>query len=177
VDPAFSASISTQNSCDLIFSYDNLNPLMYNGSTVSQQEGVTHEMELLNLVLPNQTVAVGGLGSRVSFYPYLYVEISNVSATGTGAHNSIITNNPHGARAVFRVILDDTTDRLISAFVNLRSNMVQSIKFKPNDSLFVRVSLSTGELFQTVVDETYSPQSPNPMVQISGMIGIRRVPN
>jgi hypothetical protein len=87
----------------LNFSYDNFNPFSYTGSLVSQQEMVCYEVELLNLILPNQVLSVGE-GGRIAFYPYIYVEFSNVSAAGSGLTNIIYSNNPNATKANFRCV-------------------------------------------------------------------------
>lgn len=157
------------------FSYDNANPFTYTGSLVSQQQMVCYEIELLNIVLPNDTLAVG-LGGRIAFYPYVYVELSNVSAPGRGLRNVIYSNNPYATRATFRVPVTDVQNPLISTFIKLDgSGMVQTIKFKPNDNLYFSVTLPNGEIYQTVIRENYNPQIPNPASQISAMFSLRRL--
>lgn len=157
------------------FSYDNYNPFIYTGSIVSQQEMVCYEVELLNVILPNFTLAVGE-GGRIAFYPYVYVELSNVSASSSGNRNIIYSNNPNSTRAIFRVPIDDVINPLISTFVKVDGDgMVQTIKFKPNDNLFFRVFLANGEPYQTIIPEFYSPSPPNPATQISAAFSIRRL--
>ena len=83
VNPAFPFSLTSdpspglaprQRMCLLQFSRDNLNPFVYTGSLVSQQDVVCYEVELLNLVLPNAILAVSG-GGLISFYSYVYVQL------------------------------------------------------------------------------------------------------
>ena len=59
----------------LTFDRDNEQPLNYTGSTVSQNQMVCYEVELISLILPNLPLdnTIGGL---IAFYPYLYVELS-----------------------------------------------------------------------------------------------------
>ena len=75
----------------LPFSYDNFNPFVYTGSLVSQQDMVCYEMQLISLTLPNYTLSVSQ-GGRIAFYPYIYIQISNVSTTGAGLKNIIYSN-------------------------------------------------------------------------------------
>jgi hypothetical protein len=157
------------------YSYDNCNPFVYTGSLISQQEMVCYEVELLNLILPNFVLSVGE-GSRIAFYPYIYVELSNVSASSSGNRNIIYSNNPVSTRAIFRVPIDDVINPLISTFLKLDGDgMVQTIKFKPNDNLFFRVFMANGEPYETVIPEFYSPSPPNPATQISASFSIRRL--
>ena len=53
--------------------------------------------------------------------------------------------------------------------------MTQTLKFKPNDSIFFSVHLSNGELFKTLESETYSPLNPNPEIQISAAFSFKKV--
>ena len=173
----FSSVPSTTNDVAEIqnFSYDNFNPFTYTGSLVSQQEMVCYEVELLNLILPNDVLAVGE-GGRIAFYPYVYVQISNVSASSARNTNIIYSNNPNAIRAIFRVPIDDVINPLISTFIKVDGDgMVQTIKFKPNDNLFFSVFLANGELYQTIIPENYSPSPPNPASQISASFSIRRL--
>lgn len=159
----------------LPFSYDNFNPFTYTGSMVSQQDMVCYEVELLNLILPNEVLAVGE-GGRIAFYPYVYVQISNVSSSNGRLSNIIYSNNPHAVRAIFRVPIDDVINPIISTFIKVDGDgMVQTIKFKPNDNLYFSVFLSNGELYKTILPERYSPASPNPASQISASFSIRRL--
>lgn len=157
------------------FSYDNFNPFTYTGSLVSQQEMVCYEVELLNLILPNEVLDVGE-GGRIAFYPYVYVQLSNVSASSARNTNIIYSNNPNAIRAIFRVPIDDVINPLISTFIKVDGDgMVQTIKFKPNDNLFFSVFLSNGELYKTIIPEFYSPSAPNALSQISASFSIRRL--
>jgi len=159
----------------LSFSHDNFNPFTYTGSLVSQQDMVCYEMELLNLILPNEVLAVGE-GGRIAFYPYVYVQISNVSAACAGLKNIIYSNNPNSINAIFRVPIDDVINPIISTFIKVDGDgMVQTIKFKPNDNLYFSVFLSNGELYKTILPEYYSPSLPNAAAQISAAFSIRRL--
>jgi hypothetical protein len=170
VDPGIGASVEL-----LPFSYDSFNPFVYTGSLVSQQEMVCYEIELLNLVLPNQILTCGR-GGRIAFYPYVYVELSNVSASGSGVKNIIYSNNPNATTATFRAPIDDIQNPQLSTFIKIDGNgMVQTIKFKPNDNLFFRVILPTGEIYTTINIETKSPFRPNELAQISAIFSLRRL--
>jgi hypothetical protein len=173
VSPAFDA-VPAGTAEILQFTHDNLNPFTYSGSTVSQQEMTCYELELLNLVLPN-LVLDAGEGGRIAFYPYVYLEISNESASGAGAKHTIYSNNPNATRAVFRASVTDVPQPTFSSFVRIDGGgMVQTIKFKPNDDLRIRVTLPNGDVFDTQEAESFAPLRPNPHIQISGLMSIRR---
>ena len=175
---AFSSSLTTLNVNYfeiLNFSYDNFNPFTYTGSLVSQQEMVCYEIELLNLILPNAILDCGE-GGRIAFYPYVYVTLSNVSASGAGLTNILYSNNPHAVRVIFRVPIDDLVNPLVSTFVHVDGDgMVQTMKFKPNDNLYFSVTLSNGEKYKTILEEYYSPAQPNPAAQITACFAMKRL--
>ena len=155
------------------FLKDNYTPLIYNGSVVSQNETVAYEISLVNLTIPNITLESG---SRLAYYPYVYVELSNVTASSSSSKNVIYSNNPNSNRALFLVPITDITDPLRSPFIKLDAgSMVQTVKFKPNDCLRFSVFLSNGKTIRTVSSDYYNPSPPNPLVQIDALFGIKRL--
>lgn len=176
VSPDLSNSVATGDTFEILqFSHDNLNPLLYSGSLVSQQEMVCYEIELINLSLPNKTLDTG-FGSRIAFYPYVYVELSNVSGAGAGLKNTIYSNNPNSTRMTFRADITDISNPIISAFVNVNGRgMKQTLKFKPNDNLRFSVHLSNGFIYRTLETEDFGPLPPNLAIQVSALFGIRRI--
>lgn len=154
-------------------SMDQYVPLNYSGSTVSQDQLVCHEIELLNLILPN--LELNATRVLTSFYPYIFVELSN-SSTFTRNVNSLFTNNQFGQSALFAVPISDVNSPETSQFLNLDNcKSIQTIKFKPNDALNFRVFLTNGETFTPYLKDTLPPLSPNPLVQVSAVFSIRRV--
>lgn len=175
VSPAFPFSISTNNFFIDSFSYDNLYPFIYTGSTVSQQEMVCYELELLNIRLPNQILETG-FGSRIAFYPYVYVEIRNVSGPSSGNRNAIYSNNPNATFATFRAVINDTSQPDQATYITTDGGgMTCTLKFKPNDNLYFAVRLPNGDLYKTELLDNYSPYQPNPLIQISALFAMRRV--
>jgi hypothetical protein len=157
------------------FSYDNHNPFVYTGSVTSQQETSCYQIELMDIILPNKILNCG-FGSRIAFYPYLYVELSNISGSSSGTRNAIYSNNPNAVRAVFRVPIYDVQNPIASAFVKLDGDgMIQTLKFKPNDNIFFSVRLPNGDLFKTLEAEKYSPYEPNPDIQISALFSFKKL--
>jgi hypothetical protein len=155
------------------FSNDNYTPLIYNGSVVSQNETVAYEISLVNLTLPNSTLVTG---ARIAYYSYIYVELSNVTASSSSSKNIIYSNNPNSNRALFLVPITDINDPQRSPFIKLDAgSMVQTVKFKPNDCLRFSVFLPDGTLYQTITSDYYSPSAPNPLVQIDALFGIKRL--
>jgi hypothetical protein len=150
-------------------------PLLYSGSLVSQQQMICYEITLLNLVLPNAPV-VGGMGGRIAFYPYVYVQLENVTSPSGGSTVQIYSNNPHSRRMMFRAAIDDVSNPGTTPFIKINSDgQSMTVKFKPNDNLRVSVRLPNGEVFQTILAETLPPEAPNPFAQISMMFSIQRI--
>ena len=161
--------------CEVLpFSRDNFAPLFYNGSTVSQQEHVCYEIRLVSVVLPNVILLNG---SRISFYPYVYVQFGTTSGSSTNHTNGVIwSNNPETRRALFIAPTTDIANPLSSQFVKLDgSGAVQTVKFKPNDNLVFSVYLPNGDLFQTLEPDHYSPKEPNSLLQVEAVFEIRRL--
>jgi len=176
VNNAFTTPFTNDAKYEILpFSYDNHNPFVYTGSLSSQQEISCYQIELMDLVLPNKILNCG-FGSRIAFYPYIYVEVTNISGSSSGMKNCIYSNNPNATSAVFRVPIYDVQNPIASAFVKLDGDgMTQTLKFKPNDNIFFSVRLSNGELFKTLEQERYSPQQPNPDIQISALFSFKRL--
>jgi len=152
------------------FLQNNYIPLIYTGSIVSQTQLVAYEISLLQLVLPNLILETG---SYTSFYPYVYVEFSVLEQR---LSQTIYSNNPNSNRAIFLVPIKDIKYKKVSPFIKLRGgSMVQTVKFKPNDSLRFSVYLPNGKLFKTIAYDYYSPSDPNPFVQINAVFGIVRI--
>jgi hypothetical protein len=155
------------------FSKDNTVPFNYTGSTVSQQEMVCYEIELINMIIPNRTLRRGG---RIAFWPYVWVELKNVSAAGSGVANTIYSNNPNSSKMLFKAPINDTNNPLLVPFVNIDSaTMRQTVKFKPNDNLRFSVRFPDGTLFETDDIDTMSPSPPNFLLQISALFSILRI--
>jgi len=156
----------------LWFSKDNFSPLNYNGSITSLNESVCYEITLISLTLPNSPLITG---SRVMFYPYVYVEFSNISSPSGASRDLIYSNNPITSRALFIAPITDSSQPMNKGFVKIDAGaMTQTVKFKPNDALRLSVFLPDGSLFQTVSQDYLTPYPPNNLVQIGAVFAIRR---
>lgn len=156
----------------LPLSYDNVTPLQYSGSILSQQETINYEVQLISLQVPNK-VLVTSPGSRLSYYPYIFVELSNDTAPSVSKH-CIYSNNPNANKALFVVPIDDIQDPTTSQFLSLSCDMVQTMRFKPNDNLRFSVFLPNGVLFN-IGPDNYSPLPSDPTIQIMAVFSIRRL--
>lgn len=166
-------SLAEQKYEILPITHDNSSAFNYTGSTVSQQQMVCYEVQLLKLVLPNVELETGG---RIALYPYVYVKLQNSTSPNSGITNIIYSNNPNSKDMLFRASIDDTSHPLTIPFVKLKGDdMVQTIKFKPNDNLRFGVYLPNGEPLKTELDDNQSPLEPNPLLQISAVFSIKRL--
>jgi len=162
VYPPLSASPSTMQVEVLPYSYDNASKVSYMGTL--EQELVPYNIKLLSAILPNQILASKD-GSRIAFYPYVYVELSTLDGT---ASNLIMSNNFNAVKAMFKVPIDNIEDLIKTTFVKSESdNMSQVVRFKADTNFKVRVILPDGEVFNTIEPERYSPHEPNPLGQLS----------
>ena len=171
VFPSFSSVPTIGRKVEILnFSYDNLNPFVYTGSVLSQQELVCYEVELLSLILPSETLNVAE-GGNITYYPYVYVELSNLCS---GRNKNIIySNNPNSTKATFKVPLFDVQDNPV--FIKVGGGMSQTIKFKPNDTLLFTIFMPNGQIFDTVLQDTVSPSETDPRVQVTATFGMRRI--
>ena len=132
-----------------------------------------YEIALINLTLPNVMLTTG---SRIAFYPYVYVEFANTTSPSGASQNIIYSNNPESGKALFIAAVTDVVQPIISTFVKLDGgSMVQTVKFKPNDSLRFSVYLPDGTPFLPVDQDILSPYRPIGTLQINAVFSIRRL--
>jgi hypothetical protein len=153
------------------YKYDNATPLDYNGSIVSQNQTPCYTVTLSKLILPNKPLLTG---SRIAFYPYVYVEFSDATSP-TKASNVIVSNNPNSNRALFTVGIPQVSSPDLQAFLTLSEGNTQIIKFKPNDNLRFSVYLPDGTLFTTLVPDAFSPYDADPSLQINAVFTYTRL--
>ncbi len=157
------------------FFCDGVQPYIYTGSTVSQNQMVCYQVSLNSLLLPN-VILESALGGFVAFYPYVYVEIQNVTAPSGRNRNIIYSNNPNSTMAIFKAAIDNTPTPVVSKFIRINGDgEVQTIKFKPNDNLKMRVYFGDGETFRTLLPDNAPPLPANPFLQISALFEIDRL--
>lgn len=157
----------------LNYKKNNFSPLDYTGSLTTITSSVCYEVTLIELTLPNVLLKTG---SRIAFYPYVYVEFANVSSSEKASANLIYSNNPQSNRALFIAPVTDIVDPIISRFVKLGNNyMTQIVKFKPTDSFRFSVYLPNGKLFETVEQDLPSPYAPYDLLQLHAVFSIKRL--
>ena len=162
--------------CDIIniveFDYENYSPLDYNGTMVSTEQVVCYDMSIQSVTLPNTQLLTG---SSIAFYPYVYVQIENLTSPNRVSPNTIISNNPPSTKAVFTLYVPQVNNADIQKFVTLYAKSKQIVKFKPNDNLKFSIYLSDGTPFQTLLPDTFSPYPPDPSIQIHAVFNLTRI--
>lgn len=155
------------------FTRDNCSPLVYSGSMLSQQEVSCYEIELVDLILPNQLLSIN-TGGFISEHQYVFVELSNTNSPST---NVIYSNNPHARNMLFKAAVPDILYPLITPFVRLlgTTDVKQTVKFKPNDNLQISVRLPNGEVITSDIPDTQSPLPPLNFLQLTVQFSIRKV--
>ena len=153
------------------FLKDNYSPYDYIGTMVSVEETTCYDISLTSLTLPNLNLKTG---SRITFYPYVYVELVNISSPNKASNQLIYSNNPNSNRAVFIAPVGLRVNPNTGTFLTLYSKMVQTIKFKPNDSLRFSVYFSDGKLFETFISDIFPPYEPDPKLQIEAVFQVLR---
>lgn len=176
----FIYSIATQPAYILPFSYDNLFPFI-NASSQIANALQWYEIELINVILPNQ-ILDSGFGSLITFYQSVYIDLSNSNTSVGNTGNNIISNNSNAVGMTFRCTIDDVPNPINSTFIKINGdNMTQLVRFDPQDNLHFSVYLSnspdpnTRQLFKVLPPEFFSPLTPNPIIQISALFSLKKV--
>jgi hypothetical protein len=155
----------------LEFSYDNAQNYFFSGSRLSQESSACSEVEIVDIILPNVPLKTG---SRSALYPYFYVNVESTNAS-FNSNTSIYSNNPNSRKANFLVPLFDISNPFATAFIKLDSSMTPTLKFNPKEPLSFTLTLPDGTLFQTLEDDTQTPLPPNPLLQITVIVGVKRM--
>ena len=153
--------------------YDQYSALEMNRSTVHESTSC-YEVQLQSLLLPN--VRLNAAGVLTSFYPYVFLELSNTSSAFSHQTTTLYTNNTFGSSALFVVTISDVTSPTSSRFLNLyNSRYVRQIQLNPYEPLHFRVFLPNGQPFAPVTKDTLPPLPPNPMLQVSAVFSLRKM--
>jgi hypothetical protein len=142
------------------FSQEGVNSLNLTGNY-----NANYNMTLSNLILPNLLISNID-GNLMSSYPYVFVEISNISQP-MRTQNIINSNNPNAVKAHFICPLSDINNPQKSKFLNIYSGTCQNFQFSPMDSLQIKITLPNGEIIKTIEQDNIVPNEPNDNVNIS----------
>jgi hypothetical protein len=173
---SFNTPMNTQRFWIQPFDYDsagNFTPAA--GSACAQQQQVCYEIEVVSLVLPNQTVC-GYQGGKIAFYPYVMVGLSSPNTTGGSQPHIIQSNNPNSINMQFVCDIDDVNNPDTTPFIKIDGNgMKQTVKFSPYSNLELTVKLPNGDIFDTCDVNDIPPNPPNPLSNLSIVFAITRV--
>lgn len=153
------------------FRRDNFYPLDYSGTLVGLNQAVCYDISLVSLSMPNLPLLTG---SKVAFYPFLYVELYNVTSPVGHSTNLFYSNHPESSRAMFTAAVYPAANPDQQQFMAISGSMNQSVKFKPNDSLHIRIYLPNGELFVPILQDLQSPYEPWVRLQVQALFAITR---
>jgi hypothetical protein len=157
----------------LQYSYDNTNGFNYTGSMASVTQPSAYELTLNSICLPNVPLAGGG---NVWNYPFIYVEIENVSSSSSNSSNIIYSNNPNCNKAVFKVPIVNITNPGEYQFLTYNGNGVrQTITIKPNSDMKLTVKLPNGTVFTPFDGDTSKGQAPDSQKQLSVLISFEKI--
>ncbi len=149
---------------------DGYNPLQYSGTMVTNSEPRCYTIGIVSLVLPNVTLATG---SKIAFYPYVYMELRNIGGSKTMGTNIIYSNNPNSERALFICPIYDIVEPEDTPFIKIDAmGMSQTVKFNLNESMHFRIYLPDGTPFQPDQLDNPPPLPPNPLLQIEAIFDV-----
>lgn len=163
------------NCCVQNFVREGIVPLNFTGSYLTQSQMSCYEITVLNLILPN--VQLDNVTSLLtSGYPYVLLEVSNVTMPSSGNKNVVYSNNPAAVNTTFICSISDINDPIKSRFIKISSDgTVQTIKFSPADNLRFRILLPSGEPFLLQQNDYLPPSLADPSIQIDMLIELKRV--
>jgi len=167
--------VGCYNTLIYFFLREGVVPLNFTGTYLTQSQMSCYELTILNLILPNTPIE--SINSFLtSGFPYVFVEISNVTLPSSHNRNSLITNNPNATFATFVCSISDVNNPLTSKFIKISSDgSVQTMKFSPADNLHFRISLPNGQPFISSLRDFLPPSLPNPLLQIDCLLEIKKL--
>ena len=155
--------------CEILpISSDNANPFTNIYSQI--QQGTQIYLSLIHVSIPLAPLATK-FGGSIRDYPYVYINLSNIS--NTMPKFCLVSNNPNAVNAQFRASLaPNENSQTFAKFTG--DGTVQQLQLNPGESLFLSVILPDGSIFKTIENDTISPQSPNPLLQIAAYFSFRQ---
>lgn len=107
---------------------------------------VCMNVQLEYLILPNQKVK--GYNKLLSFFPYVVVKLYNTDAPQFSRFGTITTNNRVSTNCQFICPIGNLLNPLIIKFVEVTSDMIQTLKISPLQDLYFEVLLPDGSLLE-----------------------------
>jgi hypothetical protein len=150
------------------FSYDNAGALLYSGN---QGNSTYYEIDLIWLSVPNQILGVG-YGGTLDRYPYVYVRLFNEGNRLT--NQAMYSNNPNSPFVLFKVPVNQYFGN--TSFITLAdAKTKQVVRFDPVSDIRFVVTLPDGEIIKFANDDSLSPLSPDPFLQVNALFSIKRM--
>ena len=157
----------------LPFSYDSAINFNYTGSFSSLTQPCAYEVKLNSLSLPNVLLNSGGF---IWNYPYVYIEIENISTSSNSSHNVIYSNNPNATKAAFRIPITNITNPGQYQYLNFSGNDVtQTLVIKPNSDMHIVIKLPNGQKFSPLDEIFNEGQPPNLLLQLNAIFSFEKV--
>lgn len=103
-------------------------------------------VQLEYLILPNQRVK--GYNKLLSFFPYVVVKLYNTDASQYSRFGTITSNNTTSANCQFICPIGNLLNPTIIKFVEVTSDMVQTLKISAYQDLYFEVLLPDGTLLE-----------------------------
>ena len=157
----------------LRYSSDNVKSLKFFGTEVFNNPTCI-SISLVNLIVPNLPI-IGSYGGTIQNYSHLYVAL--YSEKGITYNNPIINNSPAADRSLFKVPI--TFLQGISFLTLGYTGMIQTVSFRPNDTLHLSIFLPNGDILNfsstnpfTYFDGYIFPIPSNPLSQIQAVFEI-----
>jgi hypothetical protein len=152
---------------------DSFNSSVFSLNKFPTSEMACYRLQLLSLILPNTHLETG---SRISFYPYVFVEFQNDGTSNSKVQFQIASNNPNASSATFIAPIGDISNPIVTIFTKISSyGMAPTFRFSPEQNFKFKVYLPDGTLFKTVLKDNKPPLPPNPLVQISAVFDVTRI--
>ena len=167
VFPPFTGSVSGLLVELSQFGLENANGLRW-GFRGIQQVPLYH-VKLLRLQLPNSILKIGN-GGLPAFQSRFYVELDSVDPTSS-SNFLIFSNCPYATGCMFRCTVPQVPNPETQEYITLTGDdMVQTVRFRLDMNMFLRVTLaSTGEVFETVLQDSVPPAKPKTNLQINAL--------
>lgn len=154
-DPASCIGLEIQT---LDFAYDNNKSLRYIGT--SNQQERTWQVSMMDVQIPNRKIVNA---KSLTDYSTLYLEFRDRN----NSQDNIMTNNPHGNNALFRLTAD-TSNSTKGYFTYSCPKLYKTFRFSPNRSyFFVRITTPEGEVVRFKEDDNTWPLAPKRHLQIN----------
>lgn len=110
------------------------------------QNAICLEIALESLILPNKYVK--GYKQLLSFFPYVIVKLYNTSSANKTKNYAIISNNPTSSVSQFFCPIGNLLNPTLIRFVEISSDMKQSLQMNPYDDLYFQVCLPDGSVLE-----------------------------